>query len=93
LTYIIQLIYDKAVDGNLIIQALILISIPNGKLKKIYGDSICGGSKNKGEAFRYYYRTNPYFKSLEKTPLIIKILYLHDLFINREEDIIGFKIS
>jgi hypothetical protein len=93
LTYIIQLIYDKAVDGNLIIQALILISIPNGKLKKIYGDSICGGSKNKGEAFRYYYRTNPYFKSLEKTPLRIKILYLHDLFINREEDIIGFKIS
>lgn len=62
LTYIIHLIYDKFEDGNLKILAIILISVPNGKLKEYYGNDICGGSKNKNEAFRYYYRRVPFLK-------------------------------
>jgi hypothetical protein len=93
LTYIIQLIYDKADDGDLIIYGLILISIPNGELKDIYGNNICGGSKNKNEAFRYYYKRNPYFQLLENKPYRFKILYLDKNFRNCEEKLIGFKIN
>lgn len=92
LTYIIQLIYDKAYDGNLIIYGLILISIPNGELKVVYGNDICGGSKNKNEAFRYYYRRNPHFQLLKNKPYRFKILYLHDDYKNNEEKLLGFKL-
>ncbi|HOJ63863.1 MAG TPA: hypothetical protein PLE45_05530 [Spirochaetota bacterium] len=93
LTYIIQLIYDKEKDGNLKILALILISIPNGELKKVYGDEICGGSKNKNEAFRYYYKRKPRFELLESKPYRIKLLYLSEEFKNKEDLIIGFKMG
>ncbi|MEN6511491.1 MAG: hypothetical protein ABFD00_06615 [Chloroherpetonaceae bacterium] len=76
LTYIIHLIYDKEVDGNLKILALVLISIPNGALHDIYGNTICGGSKNKNEAFRYKYKENPYFQLLQDKPFRFKILYI-----------------
>jgi hypothetical protein len=49
LTYIIHLIYDKEKDGNLKILSLLLICIPKGALHTIYGNKICGGSKNKNE--------------------------------------------
>jgi len=75
LTYIIHLIYDKEIDGNLKILALLLISIPNGVLHKIYGNGICGGSKNKNEAFRYRYKENPYFQLLKDKPVRFKILH------------------
>lgn len=91
LTYIIQLVHDKLKDGNLKILALILISIPNGKLKKIYGDEICGGSKNKNEAFRYYYKRSPYFKLLKEKPYRFKVLYLNEELEDKEDEIIGFK--
>ncbi len=92
LTYIIQLIYDKETDGNLKILALVLISIPNGALKEIYGNDICGGSKNKNEAFRYYYKRNPRFELLDSKPYRIKLLYLSPEFQNKEDLIIGFKL-
>ncbi|MCX8027251.1 MAG: hypothetical protein N3A62_05285, partial [Thermodesulfovibrionales bacterium] len=91
LTYIIQLVYDKQEDGNLKILGLILISVPNGALKKVYKDEICGGSKNKNEAFRYYYRKNPRFQLLDSKPFRIEVLFLADGM--NEEDIIGFKRS
>lgn len=94
LTYIIQLVYDKKEDGDLMILALILISVPNGMLKPIYGDQIAGGSKNKNEAFRYYYKRDPYFqtlKSKESKPLRISVLYIDpDIEI---KDITGFKVK
>jgi len=91
LTYIIHLIYDKEEDGNLKILALLLISIPNGELHNVYGNKICGGSKNKGEAFRYRYKENPYFQLLENKPFRFSILYIEE---NIElENIIGFKIE
>lgn len=91
LTYIIHLIYDKKKDGNLKILALLLIAIPNGELHKIYGDKICGGSKNKNEAFRYRYKENPYFQLLENKPYRFKILYLEKKV--EVENILGFKIN
>ncbi len=75
LTYIIHLIYDKEADGNLKILALLLICIPNGYHHKIYGNKICGGSKNKNEAFKYRYKENPYFELLEDKPYRLKVLY------------------
>ncbi len=91
LTYIIHLIYDKEEDGNLKILALLLISIPNGELHDVYGNEICGGSKNKGEACRYRYKENPYFRLLENEPFRFEILY-KEKGINLS-DIIGFEID
>ena len=88
LTYIIHLIYDKEKDGNLKILALNLIAIPNGKLHSIYGNNICGGSKNKNEAFRYYYKNEPKFLLLKDKPNRFKILYLEESCLVK--DIIGF---
>lgn len=90
LTYIIHLIYDKENDGNLKILGLILICIPNGILHDIYGNYICGSSKNKNEAFRYKYKNNPCFQLLKDKPFRFKILY-KDENINFE-DIIGLKV-
>jgi len=73
--------------------AISVISIPNGKLQEIYGNKIYHASKNKGEAFRYYYKGCPYFKLLDKSPLRIRLLYLSKEFKNNEEKIIGFKTS
>ncbi len=91
LTYIIHLIYDKETDGNLKILAILLISIPNGKLHLIYGDIICGGSKNKGEACRYRYKEKPNFELLKNKPYRFEVLYKEDN-INLS-DIIGFEIQ
>jgi len=91
LTYIIQLVYDKLDDGNLHIVGIFLIAIPNGSLKEVYGNDICGGSKNKNEAFRYYYKRSPKFELLENNPFRLKILYLDSEFQDKEEEIIGFK--
>ncbi len=91
LTYIIHLIYDKKPDGNLKILALLLIAIPNGQLHDVYGNKICGGSKNKGEAFRYRYKENPYFQLLDDKPFRFSILYEEDNI--NVENILGFKIK
>lgn len=93
LTYIIQMVYDKAKDGNLKIISIVLISIPNGALKRIYGNAICGGSKNKNEAFRYYYAREPRFCSLENKPYRLKILYLDQSLNRKEENVIGFRLG
>jgi len=91
LTYIIHLIYDKEEDGNLKILALLLLAIPNGALHKVYGNKICGSSKNKNEAFRYRYREDPYFQLLEYKPRRFSILYINEEI--KVEDITGFKLD
>lgn len=91
LTYIIQLVYDRAADGDLIIISIFLISVPNGMLKSVYGNEICGGSKNKNEAFRYYYKRNPKFSLFPNNPYRITKLYLREGF--SEKDILDFEIK
>ncbi|ODS30650.1 MAG: hypothetical protein SCARUB_04239 [Candidatus Scalindua rubra] len=91
LTYIIQLVYDRAEDGDLIIISIYLISVPNGLLKSVYGDNICGGSKNKNEAFRYYYKRDPKFSLCPNKPYRIAKLYLREGF--TEKDILDFEIK
>ncbi len=93
LTYIIQIVYDKLEDGNLKILSIILISVPNGKLKKVYGNEICGGSKNKNEAFRYYYKRNPFFQLLKEKPFRFNILFINKEFHKKEEQLIGLKLN
>jgi hypothetical protein len=71
--------------------ALLLICVPNGNLKSIYGNDICGGSKNANEAFRYYYNRRPKFEKLDKNPYRFSVLYLHQSLENKVEEIVGFK--
>lgn len=54
---------------------MILISIPNDQLKKIYKDNIIGAGKTKGTSFRYEYKENPYFQLIKGKPTRLKILY------------------
>ncbi len=91
LTYIIHLIYDRTPDGNLKIIALLLIAIPNGLLHPIYGNIICGGSKNKGEACRYRYKEKPNFELLEGKPHRVYVLYKEPTIDINE--IVGFKLE
>lgn len=64
-TYILNVIYGDKKD-NFEIIAILLIAVPNGELKEIYGEEIIGAGKNKGKSFRFEYKKNPYFKKLEK---------------------------
>lgn len=72
LTYAIQIIYDHKTFE---IIAILLVSIPNGKLFKIYGNKIANCGKTKDESFRYRYRSNPYFELLPSKPYRIKFIY------------------
>jgi len=74
LTYILNIIYDET--KNFEILAIILISIPNGFLKKIYGDKIINAGKIKNKSFRFNYKNSPSFKLLENKPKRYKFLFL-----------------
>ncbi|HED08954.1 MAG TPA: hypothetical protein ENI57_12600 [Ignavibacteria bacterium] len=82
------MVYDKLKNGDLDIISIFLICVPNGELKPVYKNEICGGSKNKNEAFRYYYSRRPRFELLPKKPFRVKRLYLKEGI--KEKDIIGF---
>ncbi|MFH0948546.1 MAG: hypothetical protein V1833_06085 [Elusimicrobiota bacterium] len=71
--------------------AILLIAIPNGELKVIYGDSIIGASKIKGAAFRYEYKNKPKFELLTEKPYRVKFLFL-DRRISQEK-IVGFRMG
>ncbi|MBW7959945.1 hypothetical protein B6D29_03865 [Microgenomates bacterium UTCPR1] len=75
LTYIVNIIYDDKSD-NFKVLAVILISVPNGKLKEVYKDKIIGAGKSKGRSFRYEYKENPYFQLIKEKPKRIKFLYI-----------------
>lgn len=75
LTYVLNIIYDdKSKDFNIL--AILLASIPNGILNKVYKDEIIGRGKRKEKSFRYVYKNNPYFQLLENKPQRIKMLYI-----------------
>ena len=71
LTYFIVILYNET---NLDIQNITILSMPNGQLSDIYGDSIIAAGKNKGK-IRYNYTQATKFKLLENNPSRIKILY------------------
>lgn len=80
LTYIIQIIHEHAKPN---IKALILASIPNGKLFGIYQNSIFRSGKagvNKSKDFRFKYSDEPKFRlisnKLEKDVFRIELIYL-----------------
>lgn len=79
LTYILNIIYEDSNDDFKII-AVILISVPNGLLKKVYKDKIIGAGKSKGKSFRYEYKENPYFQLIKNKPMRIKFLYIDPKF-------------
>jgi len=74
LTYILNIIYDDKSETFKIL-AVILIAVPNGKLKSIYKEDIIGAGKSKGKSFRYEYKKNPRFKLIQDKPLRCKFLY------------------
>jgi hypothetical protein len=77
LTYVINIIYEIAVD-NIEIKAILLIAIPNGKLYEVYGKDIIGSGKSgyKGKGFRYIYSKKPNFELLEKKISRIRIIHI-----------------
>lgn len=68
LTYFINIIYDVKAD-NVEIKAIVIISVPNGKLSSIYGNSIieAGKSGYTGKGFRYLFSAEPNFKLVENS--------------------------
>ena len=90
LTYAINIIYSEE-NGNFKIKAIFIISIPNGKLYSIYGDDIIGKGKNFEKSFRFVYKNNPVFETINGKPWRVKKIFLDsDL---KEEDIIGFELN
>ena len=92
LTYFINIIYDISGE-NIEIKAIILLSVPNGKLADVYGNKIVDAGKTgySGKGFRYNYANNPYFKSLKDKPLRIRILYTSNDIKDNIKEIIGLK--
>ena len=61
LTYFLNILYD---EKDLDIQAMVLTCMPNGNLKKIYGNKVLSAGKNKGR-IRYNYTETPKFELLK----------------------------
>jgi hypothetical protein len=92
LTYFIEIIYEIVKD-NIEIKAIILISVPNGKLYKTYGDDIISASKNKGKGFRYSYSKNHYFKLLNNKYSRVRMIYAEPDTKEFKKRITGFDIK
>ena len=75
-TFIIQLVYDQHTQK---IERLSLVCIPNGKLHKLYGDSVMGRGKGKGSSFRYIYKGNgsmiAKFSTLDQQPSRFELIF------------------
>jgi hypothetical protein len=77
LTYVLNIVYDDS-QPELQIKTIILVSVPNGKLKSIYGKDIIGAGKSKGKSFRFEYKNKPYFELLENKSLRVKVIFRAD---------------
>lgn len=90
LTYFINIIYD-VLEENIEILAIILISVPNGELSKVYGDKIVEAGKTgySGKGFRYKYSENPYFELIDGKPKRLRILYVNEDEVDDIDDLIG----
>lgn len=75
LTYALNIIYDDESEDFKIL-AVILVSIPNGKLKRKYKEKIIGRGKNKGKSFRYEYKNSPFYEYLPDKPSRVRALYI-----------------
>ena len=82
LTYIILVVYD---DKTLEVVSILLISIPNGELNKVYNKSIVGAGKGFGKSFRFKYKCS--FNLLGNDKLRYSFIYLNDKI--KEKEIIG----
>ena len=82
LTYIILVVYD---DKTLEVVSILLISIPNGELNKVYNKSIVGAGKGFGKSFRFKYKCS--FNLLGFDKLRYSFIYLNDKI--KEKEIIG----
>ncbi|MBU1203442.1 MAG: hypothetical protein KKG60_00020 [Nanoarchaeota archaeon] len=90
LTYVINIIYTEE-NSDFKIKAIFLISIPNGKLYPIYGDGIIGQGKVMEKSFRFVYKNNPVFETIQNKPWRVKRIFLDsDL---KEEDIMSFELK
>ncbi|MEW6508118.1 MAG: hypothetical protein AB1432_10275 [Bacteroidota bacterium] len=89
LTYLINIIYDLVKD-NIVIKAIILVSVPNGILSSIYGKSIIDAGKSgyKGKGFRYAFSKNHKFISI-KNESRVRIIYSSDDFKDNIDKKIG----
>ena len=82
ITYIILVVYD---DKTLEVISILLISIPNGELNKVYNKSIIGAGKGFGKSFRFKYKCS--FNLLGFDKLRYSFIYLNDKI--KEKEIIG----
>jgi len=73
LTYALQIIYNK---NDKDVMGIVLIAIPNGKLK--YGEKCINKGKAKDHSMRFVYKKEPVFKFLDKTKKRYKILSCED---------------
>ncbi len=69
ITFALLIVYD---DQQIV--KVFLISIPNGKLYKIYREGVIGGGKSKGKSIRFKYKDQK-FKKLPNTPPRFKLIY------------------
>lgn len=76
LTYLINIIYDIT-EENIEIKAIILLSVPNGKLVDVYGDNIVEAGKQgyNGKGFHYNFSKKPNFELLEVHASRVRVLY------------------
>lgn len=58
--------------------AILLISIPNGQLYRVYGNDIVGAGKIKGKSMRYEYKNNFFFCTLKGKPHRVKFIWFNE---------------
>lgn len=81
LTYFIVILYNEI---NLDIQAIAIISMPNGELNSVYGDRVISAGKNPGK-IRFNYTQVKEFELLEDKPSRTKVLLWNENMSNEVE--------
>lgn len=76
LTYFINIIYDIVNDNDIVIKAVILVSVPNGALHSVYKEEIVRSGKSgyTGDGFRFKYSSAPFFRLLSERHKRYKII-------------------
>jgi hypothetical protein len=88
LTYSIQMVHDAT---TLEIIAILLISIPNGQLYRVYGNDIVGAGKIKGKSMRYEYKNNFFFNTLEDKPHRVRFIWFNEQYVRSPTSMIKTK--
>lgn len=92
LTYFINIIYTITKD-SIEINAIILISLPNGELRDVYGTEVVNAGKtgSSGKGFRFRYSEKSSFELLEDKPSRVRIIYVSNDYKENVEELIGIK--